>query len=280
MSDPIYSFISVQWGLSSYLGRDTFLRASASTGQAIVLGYVIAVAIGFYLFIQDVIPSSLNKKICALILFAGLIAPLSRGPWLGAGVLIIIFILTGQNAIKRLLTLFVVSLIALSVTASIPGGEKIINLLSFIGQTEKQNIDYREKLIDNSMIVINRNPMFGSTVYLDTPEMQEMRQGAGTMIDVVNTYIGIALETGLIGLCLFAGFFFVIIKYIRTGMKVENNKSSEYYLLGRALLCTLVAILFTIITVSSISFIPIIYWSVAALGVAYYQMMKLKKEAK
>jgi hypothetical protein len=40
------------------------------------------------------------------------------------------------------------------------------------------------------------------------------------------------------------------------------------------LLATLIGILVIIFTVSSITFIPVVYWSVAGLGVAYIQMVR------
>lgn len=40
------------------------------------------------------------------------------------------------------------------------------------------------------------------------------------------------------------------------------------------LLATLTGILVIIFTVSSITFIPVVYWSIAGLGVAYIQMVR------
>jgi hypothetical protein len=57
-------------------------------------------------------------------------------------------------------------------------------------------------------------------------------------------------------------------------MRSIANRSSEEYLLGRALLATLLAILLIIFSVSSIAIIPIVYWSVAGLSVAYAQMVR------
>jgi hypothetical protein len=57
-------------------------------------------------------------------------------------------------------------------------------------------------------------------------------------------------------------------------MKSLPNKNSEEYLLGRTLLSTLLAILVIIFTVSSITIVPIVYWSVAGMGVAYTQMIR------
>ncbi|MBU1776912.1 MAG: O-antigen ligase family protein, partial [Gammaproteobacteria bacterium] len=258
---------------TNYLARDGILRALATAGQPIALGYLMVVGIGLYLFIHGSIQQKLFRRIGAALLVIGLIAPLSRGPWVGAAVLVVVFILTGRYAIRRLISLVLATIIVLPLLSILPGGEKIINLLPFIGATETQNVDYRERLITNSMIVIERNPWFGSVDFLETPEMQSMRQGQG-IIDIVNSYIRVALELGLVGLGLFVGFFVLILLNIIRTLRNIPDKHSEEYLLGRVLLSTLIAILVIIFTVSSITFIPIIYWSVAALGLAYTQMVQ------
>lgn len=45
------------------------------------------------------------------------------------------------------------------------------------------------------------------------------------------------------------------------------------------LLATLLGILITIFTVSSITFIPVVYWSLAGVAVAYVQMVRRFKLA-
>jgi len=162
--------------------------------------------------------------------------------------------------------------------AILPGGQKVLDLLPFIGSVETENITYRHRLIENSMIVIQRNLWLGSFDYRSTPEMQALTQGQG-IIDIVNTYVAIALQMGVIGLTLFVGFFATIALGIRKAMRSYPNKDDEARRLGRALLATLAGILITIITVSSITVIPVVYWSVAGLGVSYAQMARKLKRA-
>ena len=180
---------------------------------------------------------------------------------------------SGRYAVRSLFSLGLTSILLISLIAVLPGGERVINLLPFVGTTESENIDYREKLFTNSMIVIQRNPWFGSAEFIKAPEMDAMRQGQG-IIDIVNHYLGVTLKIGLVGLGLFVGFFTLILIGIYRAMRSIEDKDSEEYLLGRALLATLLAILLINVTVSSISFIPIVYWSVAGLGVAYAQMLR------
>ena len=265
--------MGVPWSMSGYLSRGGALRASVTTGQAIALGYVMSVAIGLFLFVQGYVQRPLHKGLGALLLAAGLFAPLSRGPWIGVVVIVVVFIALGKGAVKRLALLGAAGMLALPLLTIVPGGEKVLDLLPFIGNLEKENITYRERLMDNAWIVIQRNPLFGSFDFRNTPEMQSMIQGEG-IIDIVNTYINLALRVGLVGLGLFVAFFAVVLHGIRRAMLSFADKDDERRQLGRVLLATLMGILVIIFTVSSITFIPVVYWSIAGLGVAYIQMVR------
>ena len=269
---PILNVLGLE-GMTSYLDRGGILRAIGTAGQPIALGYLFVIGIGFYLFLQRSIQHKLIRPLGMALLALGLIAPLSRGPWVGAAVLILVFLATGRHAARRMIGLALAALLVLAVAPLIPGGEKLVNMLPVIGKTETANITYREQLITNSMIVIERNPWLGSVDYLKAPEMQAMRQGQG-IIDIVNSYIGITLEQGIVGLSLFIGFFVLTLWGIYKAMRLIPDKDSEQRLLGRVLLSTLLAIMVIIFTVSSITIIPVMYWSVAALGVAYTQMIR------
>ena len=264
--------LALEGGMTQYLGRDEMLRAITTAGHPIALGYLMVVGLGLYLYLQPRQQNKLLRRLGMAVLLAGLIAPLSRGPWVGAVVLLLVYISTGRYAARQWLTMTVAALLVLPSVSMLPGGDRVINLLPFIGTTEKANVEYRENLLSNSLVVIQRNLLFGSNEYLETSEMKSMRQGQG-IIDIVNTYILIALESGIVGLALFAGFFALTLQGIYRAMRAVSARDSEEYLLGRVLLSTLLAILVIIFTVSSITIIPVVYWSVAALGVAYVQMV-------
>lgn len=259
-----------------FILRSGMLRATAIAGQPIALGYLMTVGMGLYLFLQRSIKQKLIRWLGMALLVAGLIAALSRGPWIGAVALLTVFIAAGRHAIPRLSGFVMALIISFSLIAVLPGGEKAINLLPFIGTTEKSNIVGRENLFFTSITVIERNPWFGSVNYLQTPEMESFRTGLG-IIDVTNAYIRIALETGLVGLGLFVGFFALTLLGIFRAMRAVRDRNSEERLLGRVLLATQFSILLVIFTVSSITIIPIVYWSVAGLGVAYAQMMRKQR---
>jgi hypothetical protein len=263
-------------GLLGYLGRSGILRAVGTAGHSIALGYLMVAGIGLYLYLQRSVRNKFLRWLGMVLIAAGLLASLSRGPWVGAVALLAVFIATGRYALPRLAGLAAAGVLALSLIAVLPGGEKIINILPFIGTSEQGSIDYRKQLITNSMIVIERNLWFGSINFLETPEMEAMRQGQG-IIDTVNTYIRVALEIGVVGLGLFVGFFALILLHIFRAMRSIRDRNSEERLLGRALFATLLSILLIIFTVSSITIIPIVYWSVAGLGAAYAIMIRKQR---
>jgi len=267
------SALGVNWAYGAYLERgDGVLRAQASTGHAIPLGYVMAVAIGFLLYLLNSLPNVKVKIVIFALLLAGIIAPISRGPWVGAAVIILVFISTAHSAAKKIKNLAVTGFVALPIILSSPYGEKLISYLPFIGTIDEENVDYRERLLEISINVVLQNPLFGAYDYMFSDAMQELRQGQG-IIDIVNSYVAVALSSGLVGLSLYAGFFIVIGLNLYRSLRSIPDRTDERYILGQSLLATLAGILVIIFTVSSISVIPVIYWSVAGMCVAYSGMI-------
>jgi len=160
-----------------------------------------------------------------------------------------------------------------------PWGEKFIALLPFVGTIEQENVTYRQRLFEIGVSIVMQNPFFGAYSFFMTQEAQELRQGgsANGLIDLGNTYLGIALANGLVGLSLFAGFFITIAVGIFNGMRKLADRNGELYLLGQVLFSVLIGTYLILFTVSSSLAIPVIYWSVAGLGVAYLRMLALAK---
>ena len=271
--------LGVRWDYGNYLERgERILRAQGSTGQPSPFGYVIAVATGFYLYLRKSVPNPIAWGIGLLLLIAGLIAAVSRGPWVGAAAILMVFIGTGPSAGRGLAKLGLLGVVILPVLLATPGGKEIIDHLPFIGTIDEGSVTYRKRLAEISIQVILQNPYFGTFDVLYLPAMQELIQGQG-IIDVVNSYLGVALGSGLVGLSLFSGFFIAVAAGIFKGMRNLPDRNNELYLLGQGLISTLLGILVILFTVSSVTVIPVIYWSVAGLGVAYSRMLALARAA-
>ncbi len=269
-------------GSGGYMGRGNDLRAVSSAGFPIVLGYIMTVALGLFIYLKET-GVKLSKTTLLMTLgmvVGGLYAPVSRGPWVGAAILYIAFILYNKNVVKNLLK---VKLLAACVFIALAGtqlGDKLFNLLPFVGNTEKHNVEYREKLFDVTMVIIERYPILGSYNFLNEPEMTKLYQGnvsnSELKVDIVNSYIGIALAQGLVGLILFLGIFgsvlLSLIKAIRRAKKLPAN----HRLLGTTLLAIILSIMVMITTVSSIVIIPVVNFAILGLAVAYINIINNK----
>jgi O-antigen ligase len=253
------------YGMGGYLWRGNSLRAIATSGQAIAYGYTMAV--GFILMLglrRHFAQKSLWWAGLAL-LFFGMISSYSRGPWLGAAAGFLVYVLTGSQRWKNMSRIFITILGGGMILIASPLGEK---LYSSTISVDEGSYSYRVMVFDASKRVILRNPIFGGPDGADLAELEVLRQGEG-IVDIVNTYIGITLSSGFVGLFLFIGIFGTAIWGILKRMRVSTEINSETMDLGRALLAALVCILVSIYTVSSILFIPVIYYLIVALSVAY-----------
>jgi O-antigen ligase len=265
--------LGVDW-VSNYLTRGDGLRARATSGHPIVFGYVISIAILFWIHSRNQIKNRFQAIFLALTLAGGSIASISRGPWVGLVVGLSIILLTTTNVFKNLLKLSFLGIITLGGIFIFGYGDKVISFIPFIGNVESENITYRARLFESAIKIIFDNPFFGSTDYLS--KMEDMRQGEG-IIDLVNTLLIIALNSGLVGLGLFLSFFgwtiFSIYKIIQK-YRIKN----DYFTAGQIIIASIFTVLVTISTTSPLYHIPILYWSIGGIGLAYVNMDKVKYE--
>jgi hypothetical protein len=277
---PLYGSVSQQmgidWDFGSFMLRADSLRATATGGHAIVLGYILMVGLAFYAFAKNEVKNKRLRQLLFTSLILGLFATAARGPWIGTVAVFLVLLLTGKNIISRFALISIIAGASTSLLMMTPWGAEFLAYLPFIGTAESDSVIYRQRLFDISIQVIGLNPAFGSFDYMRNPLMQQMLQGQG-IIDIVNSYLGVALTYGLVGLGLFIGVF------LSGGIKVwlvlrSTSESSEFCLLGRCLLASLAGILITIGTASSVSFVALLYWIVAGLCARYSELSSYEKE--
>jgi O-Antigen ligase len=261
--------LGVSWA-AGYLDRGGLLRALSTSSQPIILGCVIAVVLALYSTLPNADKRDKKYYLGLALLFGGLVAPLSKGPWVGAAVMGIVILLTGTNRISSLIKIGCAVLVFGLAVAPTEFGQKLIAFLPFVGALDVGSATYRQQLFDTSLQIILDNPLLGSTDYL--LHMENLRQGQG-IIDLVNTYLIVALNTGLVGLCLYCSVFASVLFKILMQLR-EFNRAGESYLVGRALLAALIGLLVIIGTVSPIAHVPLLLWSLAAFGLAYSQLPK------
>lgn len=263
------------WGYGAYLRRGDSLRALSTAGQPIVLGFVMAVAAGAYLCLQGELKKVSAKAIFSFALLLGVIAPLSRGPWLGAVGILATYFLMGPKPIAKLVKGAILGVCVGLVILVSPLGPKLVDKLPFVGTVDLQNVEYRERLLNNALIVISHNPYFGSYDFINEPEMQELRNGGDQgIVDLVNSYVAVALSGGLIGLLLFVAPYMSTLASLVVYVVRSRAETDTISITGRALFAILVGIMFMIYTVSSILVIPLLQWIITGLSVSYLRFQK------
>ena len=266
--------LDVQWGLGAYLGRNALLRAQATTGQPIVLAYILSVALAAHVYLRRSIANPSMWALGFAALSGGLVATLSRGPWIGAVVALLVFRVAGPKAIGGLLKVGMAIAALGAIVMVSPLGAAVSQYLPFVGNIDTDNITYRQNLLEISTRIILQNPWFGSYDFLARSSFDSVRQGNAGFVDLVNTYVGIGLANGLVGLSFFVGAFVAAGAGIVIAMRRLPDPLGEARTLGQGLLAGLAGIMAIIFTVSSISFIPVVYWTVVGLAVGYAAMLR------
>jgi len=260
--------------LPAYLYREGLARARATTLQPIVLGFVIMVAIGLFGYLAGEIRKKRSIRVLAyLALFGGLVSTISRGPWVGAACAIGVAVALHPRAGRKISWVIGLGLLVPIVLFLTPYGDLVIGYLPFVGDVDPGSTSYRSLLWNLSTEVIRQNFWFGDLDYLSNPTLEPLRQGQG-IIDIVNTYLQVALAFGMVGCVLFVTPFLVALRVVwrvRAGALKNGDESCEA--LSRAMLSTLVGILVTIATVSSIGLIPTVYWLVVGISIGMSKLL-------
>jgi hypothetical protein len=269
----LYLEVIGNWGIplsaSTWLTRGSELRAQASAGHSLALGYLLAVGFGFWLYLKSHVQSGARRIGATLLLWGGLFAAFSRGPWLGAVTIYFTFFAAGPRAASRLVkgTLFALG-VALLIMVS-PIGDRILDVLPVMGNTVDANIVYRQRLAERGWEIVLAHPFFGDQ--FPWPEMEDLRQGEG-IIDIVNTYLGVALSYGFIGLFCFLSFILLGITKVYARTRVLVHSDPNLALFGTSLIACIVG---TLVMIDSSSFIlgcEKMFYVLAGLATAYTRL--------
>jgi len=270
----LYTDLAYQWhgGASTfYYTRLGSVRAQASAGDPLALGYVLAVGFGFWLYLKSHIHAVSLRTVTTLLLCLGLLAPFSRGPWLGAVVIYFVYAALNPRAISGMFKALVIFFIATAVIALSPLGSKIASVLPFMGgQVGYDSFLYREALLQRSWELFQQHPWFGDPFALT--QMEDLRQGEG-IIDLVNAYVEVGLFNGLIGLLLFVGFILqALIKAYRFARRMART-DPDLALLGGSLVACIVGTMIMLATCSLIYGYQKMFYVLGGLAFAYTRLV-------
>ena len=254
-----------------YSSRGGFLRTYGSTSGPIAFGYLITVGLILSLPILSSKKTSLYGWGVIGLMAAALITTLSRGPWFGAILGAGLYVLNGPQGISRSLKLGIGGLLVMVMLLPTPLGNTIIGLLPFVGGDAGETIDYRRELLTVGWQVMLDNPLFGSADFKEAEAMQELIQGQG-IIDVVNSYLKIGLESGFIGLGLYLGLHLSAIGALWSSMRKTRVLLPEVSELCRAYFSAYIAIMFILATTSSVPPVGMFNFAMAGLAVGLHRV--------
>ena len=200
------------------------------------------------------------------VLLVALVATVSRGPWVGGVAMALVFAGIGKGAAKRFMRIGAGVAVASGLASMSEWGRGMIDYLPFIGTVGSETVEYRQRLFEVSMNILSHSPFFGEPGFYSNAAAQELRHEG--IIDMVNSYLGIAVGTGLVGFGLFIGLFIYAIVLVWRARK-SSEREPQTGEAARALLAVIAGILVTIGTTSSIGVIPPIYFAIAGLAVGY-----------
>jgi O-antigen ligase len=279
----LYSNIGERWGEQSVYGsqygvyffRQGFLRAQASSGHALSLGYLLAIAFGFWLYLGPHVKSRRWRSAVAILLWLGLLSSQARGELLGAAGIYFAFALVGPRGVPRLLKAAAVAALVIGAASLTPFGERIMNSMPFFGQsTDRESVDYRQQLAERSWELIQLHPLLGDR--LVKTQMEDLRQGEG-IIDFVNTYAEVTLFYGAVGLVVFLAVIIVGLFNAYRMTKEIARRDPDYSLLGASLVACLLGTLVIIAGTSLINGNEKMFYTLVGLAAAYIYAGNLSK---
>lgn len=269
----LYEELTKLWSESGragfYLFRGNSLRAEAASGHALALGYLLAIAFGFWLYLKSEITSRWARMAGIVVLWLGLLATYSRGPWIAAFSIYFLIAALRPGGPVRLVKATLVAAVLIGLLALTPLGERLINALPLgTKSVDAGTVDYRQRLAARSWELIQQHPYFGNqTAFM---QMGDLRQGEG-IIDFVNSYAQIALFYGLIGLGALVGF--MLLGVFRTYRQSRRTKAIvDLQLLGVSLMATIAGVLILLSTTSFIFALPVMFYALGGCAAAYSRL--------
>jgi hypothetical protein len=212
---PVYNMLYGNYSLPSLLmvkARGGYLRASGPFVEPTSVAMVLAICVLALWLSRHYFRSPRFHLLCMSVAVFGLFAPQSRGAWVGLLLAIGISEAFKGNHVRLARKVIVLGIAGAGVLLVAQSSPKLSESLGLSGEST-QTSDYRKMLFNRGVEEFVKRPVLGASVPRLLATMTDLRQGEG-MVDFVNTYIWIALISGIVGLIIFIGaflFFMVMI---------------------------------------------------------------------
>ena len=263
-----------KWQLTMTLMRGEHLRVQAATPQPIVLAFEMIFAIGVWTYLRG----QEWRRVPVLLVYGAFIGCLlftfSRGPWIGGLAFGAALLGLRRLGAKTFVWLFVLLLGGAVIAKTMGADEQVVAALgAMFGSSDQElnTINYRRQLLDTALALLKQSPWLGVPDYAS--QMQDLKQGEG-IIDLVNSYIAIALDTGVIGLSIYLLAYVLAFRRLVSvpGISLRQTSDAGAGWFAATFLATIIACMLTIFTTSTFSTMPFLLIMLVALPIARLTM--------
>lgn len=214
-----YTFLIERHGLRAFADyREGILRVGVTVVPTLV-GYVMTLGLISVEYFRSLKKGgALAAWIYRGMFLIAAILTYSRGAWLAlaAGYATFLFFTKAPRSLRP-------AAIMLVVFVGAPIAAFLVMTADLSGIDEYGTFAYRRELLRASFVQISEHPFFGDPNFLESGNFDHLYTGMG-LIDIVNSYLQIALGHGLVGLALYLSAFAVAI----VGLLILGKRATEF----------------------------------------------------
>ncbi len=231
-------------GVESRFG---LVRANTTLATGL-FGFVCATGILVLLHFPTIVKSgAIFRLIVYGVLFLGVLSSGARAAIMSLPLMLVIMLLL------KLVDSRAIALLAGSIAAAHSIVIDLVLRMDFSRFADPFNLEYRQRLIATALEQIRDKPMFGDTDFISHPRFLPLIQGQ-QMIDIVNSYLQIALEYGVLTLLCYIGAFLLGLMRLATRIEAGTAARTRCSLL----LTVTIGYLFLIATTSMTSYVSLL----------------------
>ena len=253
------------WAQGRGLVRGGLLRAQAAYLGPLALAVLLMFSLALWAMLKPTMRTR-SYSLLGLVLLLGLGATFARGPWLATLVLIASLGVLRLTSGRTYLLLVVLGILALIVCWETGLVAAVIEAMRSTDPADARadfNIRYRQELLTTSLALLEQSPWWGVPNFI--AYLQDLKQGEG-IVDLVNTYLIVALNVGSVGLFVYLLPFVVTLWHLaRRHFKGAVDGGGE----GPIWMGIIVAMLAVIFTVSTVSIIQPVLLLTLSLAIAH-----------
>jgi hypothetical protein len=260
----------IRWQLTLELFRGSLIRSQAMTPQPILFAVLLTFGLAAWVVLQG---ARWRRPVVAMVfvlLLAALLSTGSRGPLVGAVLFFACLLLLrfqSGSAFGLTLGLFLAAAVIAKVLGWDEAAVKLLHAVFGKAEAEGDSIDYRRMLFETGIELIKQQPWWGVSNY--AAHMEHLRQGEG-IIDLVNTYLAVALETGVVGLVFFVAPYAVAMGLL--GQTLTALRAQKRQVLGEfapVWLALIASVLLTLFSTSVFGVLSVALVVLLALSAAW-----------